>query len=506
MLCAGGWLANSTAADIIPEFDVNKYGALGDGKTLDTQAIQSAIDAAAQAGGGVVRLDHGKYLSGSLQLKSHVDLRIETGATLLGSTLLSDYLNGRDGYALLLADGQAGITITGAGTIDGQGRLLAQDVVRRVMSGEIKDPMISNRPNENQRPKLIMFSNCRHVQVSGVTLKNSACWVQDYDQCYDLVIKDIHVDSTAYWNNDGIDISDCRHVQVSGCDVNADDDGICLKSETGKSGCDDVEVWNCKIRSSASAVKFGTASAGGFRNVHVHDLHVYNTYRSSVALECVDGGLLENVIIENIEAKNTGNAVFIRLGCRKPQNFCGLSHVTIRNIQVEVPAGAPDAGYDFAGPSERLAHNIYPSCIVGLPGFPISNVLFENISITCAGGGTPQHAQASFDKIEERPSAYPECSMFGELPAWGFYVRHAEGIEFRNCQLTLKKPDYRPAMIFDDVSKLTIDGLKIGPFSGKPVILLNKVINYSLKGIRYPSNIPETSKIQIQSSTKSTAP
>jgi len=506
MLCMGGWLANSTTADSIPEFDVRKYGALGDGKNLDTQAIQSAIDAAAQAGGGVVRLAPGTYLAGSLQLKSHIDLRLETGATLLGSTSLSDYTSRRDGYALLLADGQADIAISGGGTIDGQGRELAQDVVRRVMSGEIKDPMHSNRPKENWRPKLIMIGNCRHVKVSDVTLKNSSCWVQNYSECYDLVIKGIHVESTAYWNNDGIDITDCRHVQVSGCDVNAADDGICLKSEVGKCGCDNVEVWNCKIRSSASALKFGTASGGGFRNIHAHDLNIYNTFRSAVALECVDGGLLENVLVENIEAKNTGNAFFIRLGSRTPRNFCGLNHVTIRNLRVEVPEGAPDAGYDFAGPPERLPHNIYPSSIVGIPGFLISDVLIENISVTSAGGGTPQHAQASFDKVPENPDKYPECSMFGELPAWGFYVRHAEGIEFRNCRLTLQKPDYRPAMIFDDVRKLSIDGLEIGPISGEPVILLNNVSETSIKGIQYPKHTPEKSRIQIQASAKSTAP
>ena len=281
-------------------FNVKQFGASGDGKTFDTQAIQSAIDAANQAGGGAVILPPGVFLSGSLLMKSHVELRIEAGATLLGSASRSDYQKSNRWYALLLADGQEDVAISGSGTIDGQGRQLAQDIIRRVKSGEFNDPMAHSRPNANQRPQLINFRKCRNVRVSGVTLRDSSCWVQDYIQCDDLVIENIRVISTAYWNNDGIDITDCTEVRVTGCDVNSDDDGICLKSEYGGSGCDDVEVSHCRIRSSASAVKFGTDSYGGFRNIHVHDITVYDTFRSAVALECVDGGVLKNVHVENI--------------------------------------------------------------------------------------------------------------------------------------------------------------------------------------------------------------
>ena len=137
-----------------------------------------------------------------------------------------------------LADGQEDVAISGSGTIDGQGRQLAQDVIRRVKSGEFIDPMDHNRPNANQRPQLINFRKCRNVRISGVTLRDSSCWVQDYIQCDGLVIENIRVNSTAYWNNDGIDITDCSKVRVSGCDVNSDDDGICLKSE----------IWRERVR------------------------------------------------------------------------------------------------------------------------------------------------------------------------------------------------------------------------------------------------------------------
>ena len=476
------------------------FGASGDGKTFDTQAIQSAIDAANQAGGGAVILPPGVFLSGSLHMKSHVELRIEAGATLLGSASRSDYQRSYRWYALLLADGQEDVAISGSGTIDGQGRQLAQDVIRRVKSGEFIDPMDHHRPNANQRPQLINFRKCRNVRISSVTLRDASCWVQDYIQCDGLVIENIRVNSTAYWNNDGIDITDCTKVRVADCDVNSDDDGICLKSEYGGSGCDDVEVSHCRIRSSASAVKFGTDSHGGFRNVHVHDITVYDTFRSAVALECVDGGVLKNVHVENINATNTGNAIFLRLGHRRNNLPVGqLSDVTIRNVKVEVPAGAPDAGYETAGPDVAAPHNVFPSSITGLPGHPVSNVVLENIEITYAGGGAPERAQArwnALDQVPEQDGKYPEFSMFGELPAWGFYVRHAEGIDFRNCRITLRKADYRPAMVFDDVRGLRLTQVNLGPSSGKPVMVLNEVNDAVLKGVKYPKSISKQDQIR----------
>jgi len=478
------------AADPTRTFSVKDFGALGDGKVLDTQAIQSAIDAANQGGGGRVVLPQGIFLSGSLQLKSRVELHLETRATLLGSASRSDYRQNHRWYALLWADGQEDLAISGSGTIDGQGRELAQDVIRRVKAGEIADPMDNHRPGEGQRPLLLAFRQCRHVRVSGVLLRDSACWVEDYDQCDGLVIENIRVQSLAYWNNDGMDITDCTKVRITGCDVNSADDGICLKSQDPAGGCEDVEISNCRIRSSASALKFGTASWGGFRHIRAHDLIVYDTFRSAVALECVDGGVLQNVLIENINATNTGNAVFLRLGHRNLNAPVGrLSEVTIRNLSVEVPAGAPDAGYETAGPTVWAPHNLFPCSITGLPGHPVSNVLLDNLSVLYAGGGVPERAQVRVDALERVPDQaerYPEFSMFGELPAWGFYVRHAQGIQFTNCHFALKNADFRPAMVFDDVQKLDLAAVDLGPVSGEPAMILKDVNEAAFDQIQYP--------------------
>ncbi|MDR3675892.1 MAG: glycoside hydrolase family 28 protein [Acidobacteriota bacterium] len=503
LLWAGILLANSisVAADAGRTFDVKKFGAIGDGKTFNTHAIQSAIDAANQAGGGTVDFPAGVFLSASLALKSHVELRLEAGATLLGSEWLPDYPGDRASQAFLMAEGQEDIAISGSGTIDGQGRLLVQDIIRRILAGEINDPLIPMHLNwPGGRVKMIVFRKCRNVRVIGVTMKDSANWVQDYVQCDGLVIKGIHVNSTAYRNNDGIDITDCTKVLVTDCDVNGSDDGICLKSDDPGGGCIDVEISRCRVRSSASAIKFGTASDGAFRNIHVHDISVYDTFRSAVALEIVDGGVLKNVLVENIHAINTGNAIFIRLGRRKAYRPIGqVSDVTIRNVKVEVPAGAPDAGYEFSGPPPREPHNVYPSSITGLPGHPVSNVVLENIEIIYAGGGTPARAQVRWDALDQVPEQegkYPEFSMFGELPAWGFYVRHAEGIKFRNCRITLKQPDYRPAMVLDDVRGVHLTKVDIGPMSATPVIVLNNVNGDVLEDVQYPKDIPKVEQIR----------
>jgi polygalacturonase len=500
---AGVFLATSIslAADADRIFNVKQFGASGDGKTSDTQAIQSAIDAANQAGGGTVSFPAGIFMSASLVLRSHVELRLEAGATLLGSEWLSDYPSDRRLQAFLVADGQEDVAISGSGTIDGQGRQLVQDIIRRILSGEIIDPLIPMHLNwPGHRVRMIVFRKCRNVHVSGVTMKDSSSWVQDYIQCDGLVIKGIHVNSTAYRNNDGIDITDCTKVRVTDCDVNASDDGICLKSENGGRGCDDVEISRCRIRSSASALKLGTASYGGFRNIYAHDLVVYDTFRSAVALECVDGGVLKNIRIEDISATNTGNAIFLKLGHRNSDAPIGtLSDVTIRNVKVEVPAGAPDAGYEFSGPPPKEPHNVYPSSITGLPGHPVSNVVLENIEIIYAGGGVPERAQVrwnALDQVPEQDGKYPEFSMFGELPAWGFYVRHAEGIEFRNCRITLKQADYRPAMVFDDVRGLRLAKVNLGPLSGKPVMVLNDVNEAVFAGVKYPKDIGKKDQIR----------
>lgn len=171
-------------------------------------------------------------------------------------------------------------------------------------------------------------------------------WVQDYRSCTNVTIDNKKVRSTTFLNNDGIDITDSKNVRIPNCDIDCADDGICLKLSLRNEGCENVYVANCRVRSSASDLKLGTASWGGFRKITIRDITVYDTYRSAIAIEAVDGGILEDVDVQNITATNTCNAIFIRLGHRnKDEVISQLRRVHIANVKVEIPVTKPDKGY-----------------------------------------------------------------------------------------------------------------------------------------------------------------
>ena len=265
-----------------------------------------------------------------------------------------------------------------------------------------------------------------------------------------------YTDANAYLVSEPTDIVDCNGVKLTNSFFDATDDAICLKSHDPKSICQNIEVSNCVARSSASGIKFGTASRGGFRNIKMTNIKVYDTYRSAIAIQAVDGGLVENITIDSLHSYNTANVIFLRIGERYEGEKAKLNNVTISNVYAEVPAGKPDAGYEYEGPVEDLPRNISPASITGLPGQYVTNVTLKNITIVYPGGGNPNYAKVgtdakSLNAIPEMPKAYPEFSQFKELPAWGFYIRHAKGITFDNVTLTAEKPDYRPAIVLDDV-------------------------------------------------------
>jgi hypothetical protein len=487
---------SSTSQNI---FDVYDFGAKGDGKILDTQAVQSAINAANQAGGGRVVFHIGRFLCGTFDLKSDVELHLVKDAVLLGSVNRDDYRMGSM-HSLILANGQKNIAITGEGTIDGQGRELAQDVVTKWKAGLYGPPTHPAwRPGEGLRPQLIEFTSCKNVLIEDVMLKDASCWVQTYDRCEDLTIRRVTVRSTAYWNNDGIDIVDCTNALVEDCDVDAADDGICLKSHHAGCCCDNVTVRNCRVRSSASAVKFGTASYGGFRNVVVNNIEVFDTFRSAIALEIVDGGHLENVHVKGIRARNTGNAIFMRLGHRNVDGEVGLfKNVVIEDMDVYIPEGKPDKGYEIEGPPEPDVTNVVPSCIVGLPSHPIKDVTLRNITLTYEGGGSRVVAEVpldDLDRVPQSPAMYPEFSMFTELPAWALFVRDVEGLKMENVRIRFEKHDYRAAMVFDQVQGLSLEQIHVESAGEEPILVFRNAPGASLINCPEPKGAKEFMRV-----------
>lgn len=464
------------------DHNILDYKAVPDGKTLNTAFIQAAIDEAHQKGGGRVIVPKGVFLSGTILLKSNVELHLKENAVLLGSTNISHYIKLSRWKGLIMAEGQENISVTGKGIIDGQGRQLALGVDSLYYIGELEArhyDFNNMRPKERMRPQCLEMVRCKNVKITGVTVQNAASWVQTYDRCENLIIDSISVISDAYWNNDGMDIGDCKNVRITNCYVNTADDGICLKSHYTDDFNDSIYISDCVVRTSASAVKFGTASKGGFKNVVVKNIKVFDTFRSAIALEAVDGGTLENVLVDGIEATNTGNAIFIRLGHRNYRNKKGgpsqLRNVTIKNVKAEICFERPDYEYELRGPALPFFHNIFPSSITGIPGNHVENVHLENIEIIYPGKGNNGLANVPIwrlDSVPERQDHYPEFSMFGELPSWGFYVRHVKGLTMKNIRLKALEPDFRPPVVIDDVEGLQLENWKIeGDDKEKKIIL-----------------------------------
>lgn len=490
---------------------ITSAGAVADGRTNNADIIQKLIDKTSAAGGGKVIVPPGNFMTGALMLKSGVELHVQLGGVLLGSHLVADYHNQP---ALVNAVGQNNISVSGEGIIDGQGQELMLDVFQKHRSGEIvpKDSMWLVKRPERGRVKIIQFAGCKKVNITNITLKNSSNWVQDYKECDGVVIDHITVQSTTYWNNDGLDVTDSKNVRITNCFINASDDALCFKSDNPKSSCENVVVDNCTLRSSANGLKFGTSNYGGFRNFKITNLTIFDTYRSAIALESVDGGFMENIDIRNVNAKNTGNAIFIRRGHRnKNGGVSTLKGIYIANVKVETPLLKPDQGYPTEGPPDHLRpgfdkmpvrpssfhiyghpylpYNLIPSSIVGVPGYPVEDVTLENIEISYGGRGDKNIAYIPLNtitSIPENETGYPDFSMWGELPAWGLYMRHAEGIKIKNFTVSYKEDDFRPAFVFDDVKSIDLNDVRIPTAKEMPMIYLNNATGITIKGLKIP--------------------
>ena len=450
-------------------YNASLFGIRSDGVTMNTRSIQYAIDWIAEQGGGTLRFWVGRYLTGSIHLKSNVTIELVEGAVLVGSTNPFDYdrLEATSDHALILAESVENIRLIGyynsGGVIEGQGRELGNNCTDLVHKGLLNDRLSNDRVAENFRPRLLIFRECKNVEVDNVTFRNAANWVTMYDQCENVKVNNVRIQSTAFWNNDGIDIVDCDGFLLTNSYINSSDDAICLKSHSAKKLCQNIEVRNCTARSSASGIKFGTMGAGGFKNVKIINNRVYDTYRSAITIQSVDGGICENILVDSLYATNVGNAIYLNIGARRDkQSF--MQNITIRNMVCEVAATKPDAGYEYEGPIEDLPRNISPCGIIGLKDSKIKNVILENIDITFPGGGDPNYAHRGLDeldKVPEMPKAYPEFSQHMELPAWGFYVRHVDGLVMKGIKLTALEKDYRTAVVIDDVKNHEISTLQV---------------------------------------------
>ena len=475
------------------DFFARDFGAVPDGFTVNTVSIQAAIDFVSTHGGGRVVLDNGDYVTGTIYLKDGVTLWIDEDCSLLGSLNPFDYI--KDPVAkwtsLIFAIGQKNIGIEGGGTINGRGFGIATRFIDFVHLGVFEDALNNDRLQEAQRPENIHFYKCEGIVIRDITLRDPGCWNQQYDKCRDILVERVHVDAKSYWNNDGIDIVDSSDVIIRDCFFDAADDVYCFKSHSNDGVSENILVENCVGRSSANGIKFGTYTRGKFKNFKFKNIKIYDTYRSAITIATVDGATIEDVEIDGIESIHTGNPIFLRTGTRhtRDDQKAYLKNIVIKNMYAEVPLDKPDAGYSYEGPVEDLPRNVLPSIIYGNPNIKIENVRLENIEIVYPGHADPEYAyrgssKEELDAIPEMETSYPEFSNWKELPAWGFYIRHADGIVFDNVKITVDGEDYRPAIVTDDVNGLRLKNVEINQDTapkGKKLIINKDTKNIKKK-------------------------
>ena len=465
-------------------FDVRDFGATGDGRTLDTAAINKAIDAAAAAGGGTVSFPAGAYLSFSIHLKSHVALFLDQGATIVAA----DPKEGGGGYdapepnpwdqyqdfghshwhnSLIWGEGVEDVSILGPGRLWGKGLTRSGDPT----------PGVGN--------KTIALKQCRNVVIRDISILQAGHFGILATGVDNLTIDNLKIDT----NRDGMNIDACRNVRISNCTVNSpNDDGICLKSSYGLGvlrATENVTITNSQVsgydvgtfldgtfRPSAGItpeqggatgrIKFGTESNGGFKNITIANI-VFDHCRG-LALESVDGGLMEDVTITNITMRDIVNApIFIRLGAR-----------------LRGPDKPPVGVARRINISNIVAYNVAPDhgiLISGLPDHPIEDVSLSNIRIVYQGGGTKEQAARDVPEYEQE---YPEPSRFGTIPSWGMFARHVRGLELSNVEISFMKDDLRPAFMLDDVKGAEFRFIKAPRVADVPTFVLKNVEDFTV--------------------------
>lgn len=417
-----------------PVFDPRTYGAVGDGVTNDAAAIQHAIDAAAGTGGSVV-LSGGTFLSGSLTLKSHMTFFVAASATLLGSTNVADYPTETPNTgntqlsnckrALLYAPETSGLRIDGGGTIDGQGDAFGGA--------------------EGTRPLLIWSVLSDHLEVANLFLKKGAVWSLVSMESDHVVISNVNVQSNNI-THDGIDIVDGTDIVVDDVAVRSGDDAMCLKSGVRR-GIQTMTVKNSLFagdNGGSNGIKFGTATYGGFRDITIEDSYVKDVQYAAMAVESRQGADVSGVAFDRIQFDHTGGAFFVYLAQQATTHPLGdvpklgsIDHVTFTDI-----LGTTSSYGNSPHQGSLITGHIFNAVT-----YPITNLAFENVHVAFTGG----LATVPANPVEAMPDQYPESNMFGDLPAWAYYLRHATAT-FTGCTTTAQAADARNALVTVDAT------------------------------------------------------
>lgn len=466
----------STYAIQFPIYNINDYGAVGDGHTLDTEAINTAIKTASEAGGGTVYVPAGNYVSGSIHLKSHISLYLDQGAVLIATSeepvinydqaekalndKYQDFGHSHFHNSFIWGEDLQDVSIAGPGRIWGRGL--------------VKDWSQNNKSAN----KAITFYRCTNIIMKDFTIFHGGWFAILATGVDNMTIDNLKIDT----NRDGMDIDCCRNVRVANCTVNSPhDDGICLKSSFALNefrATENVTITNCQLsgydegtlldgtfqrtgnKHPIGRIKFGTESNGGFKNITISNC-VFS-YCRGLALETVDGGLLEDITINNITMRDIVNdPIFLRLGARMrgPEDtpVGELRRVIISNVIV------------FNADSE------YACTISGIQGHNIKDLVLQNVKLYYKGGGMQKQSQGD---VPENENSYPEPGMFGIPPAFGLFVRHAENIKITDVSFHFMEKDYRPALYLNDVHKVELRYVEADKSGESGTVILKNVTGF----------------------------
>jgi polygalacturonase len=458
-----------------PFFDPRSFGAVGDGKALDSPAINAAIDACTRAGGGLVYLAPGTYRSGTVILKSHVTLYLEAGATLLGSTDLNDYApqpgppvdSDANQRHLIFARDAENLGIAGPGRIDGQGPAywISRHRTPAPESDHWKDVITFDWTHRDRPSPMLEFVGCRWLRIEDVRIENAPGWTMRPINCDQVHISGISIRNDVFGvNTDGMDLTGCQDVFVSNCSIHTGDDAICLKSENPYGDVarlsKNIVITNCVLTTCCNGFKIGTGTQGGFENITFSNSVIFNDdvdlnarVIAGIALDIVDGGWLEGIVIRGIQMQRVRTPLFLRLAARsKPHNNpqAGMRGILIDDIQA---SGA-----------------VIASSITGLPGMEIEDVSLSNLRLDNAFAGD---ADLVHTPVPELAKNYPEARMFGRLPASGLYCRHIKGLRLNTGIFSAMATEARPTIVCDRVRGLSISGMSTTSITGgQPVVKL----------------------------------
>ncbi|TXE07238.1 glycoside hydrolase family 28 protein [Seonamhaeicola algicola] len=432
------------------DFNVLNYGAKADGVTLDTQAVQSAINACTKNGGGNVIIPAGKtVVIGTIYLKDYVTLYLENGATLLGSPNIEDYAldTHKNMYknephmdrCLIFAKDAKSFAIKGEGTIDGNG--YTKNFTKK----------------KGGRPMMIRFLRCNDIYIEGVSLINPAAWTSAWLYCNEIVVEGIKIVSRVNNNGDGLDFDGCTNVRVSNSSFDTSDDSICLQTSHPDYPCKDIVVSNCVFTSKWAGLRIGLSSRADFESVTISNCTFHDIQDSGLKIQMNEGGEMKNMAFSNLVMKNVPRPVFM--------TFCQQrAGVDAPKEMLPMKAMHGFTFSDFIIDNSELDKNS-AFFLTGMPNNYITDIQLNNIQMTVSGGGTKEDANKTIKEytLDTLGEWWPEFYLVGTLPAHGIYARHIKGLFINNVNINTISKDERPAIIFDDV----IDGYTYNIFSNR---------------------------------------